>query len=48
MRVRHFREDVELPFLGDDQNYDNGYQENRNIKEVKLLPGDHLTLGKQF
>ncbi|XP_035707513.1 DBH-like monooxygenase protein 1 homolog isoform X2 [Folsomia candida] len=44
MRVRHFREDVELPFLGDDQNYDNGYQENRNIKEVKLLPGDHLTL----
>ncbi len=46
MRVRHFRNGTELPWLHDDQNYDFNYQQARQLgQEVKFLPGDQLTTG---
>lgn len=46
-RIRHFRGDEELPFIANDEHYDFNYQNNRHFRtELKLLPGDHLTLGK--
>lgn len=46
-RIRHFRGNEELPFIANDEHYDFNYQNNRHFRtELKLLPGDHLTLGE--
>jgi hypothetical protein len=45
MRIRHFRNGTELPWISSDYNYNNKFQSNRNIQPVKLLPNDHLTIG---
>lgn len=38
MRVRHFRQGVELPLLSEDNNYDFNYQDTRMLrKEVQIL-----------
>jgi hypothetical protein len=45
MRIRHFRNNVELPWLQNDENYDFNYQQTRELaQEIKLMPGDHLTM----
>jgi hypothetical protein len=37
---------MEQPWLLNDDNYDFSYQQTRLLhEEVKLYPGDHLTLG---
>ncbi|CAG7729787.1 unnamed protein product, partial [Allacma fusca] len=44
LKLRHFREGVELPFVAQDSNYDFNYQQNRVLPEYrKVLGGDHLT-----
>ena len=49
MRIRHFRDGVELPWMISDENYDFNYQTNRRFpQEVKILPGDQITLGTVF
>lgn len=46
LKIRHFRNDIELPWLIRDDHYDFDYQQNRPLlDEVIVLPGDHLTLG---
>ena len=46
LRVRHYRDGKELPWLLSDTHYDFDYQQARLLpQEVKLLPGDHLTMG---
>lgn len=48
-RVRHFRGNVEQPWLNSDNNYNVNYQESRLLKsEVKLQKGDHLMIRKIF
>jgi hypothetical protein len=43
MKVRHFRNGKELPWIVNDENYDFNYQTNRVLNnEVLLLPGDQL------
>ncbi|KFM72379.1 DBH-like monooxygenase protein 1-like protein, partial [Stegodyphus mimosarum] len=45
MKLRHFRNDVELPYIASDKKYDFNYQEYRYLKqEVIIKPGDHLTV----
>ncbi|KAG8192031.1 hypothetical protein JTE90_025297 [Oedothorax gibbosus] len=45
LKARHFRNGIELPPLGEDNNYDFNYQEYRYFpKEVKFLPGDQVTM----
>nr|XP_053627758.1 DBH-like monooxygenase protein 1 homolog [Cherax quadricarinatus] len=45
IRLRHFRDDVELPPLAVDSHYAADFQQSRRLtKEVKILPGDHLTV----
>jgi len=47
MKIRHFRGDVELPWIAVDNHYNFDYQANRPLKEeVTFLPGDQLTIGK--
>lgn len=47
LRLRHFRDGIELPWLSTDDNYNFDYQQNRPLlEEVKILPGDQLTYGK--
>ncbi|XP_045598683.1 DBH-like monooxygenase protein 1 isoform X2 [Procambarus clarkii] len=45
IRLRHFRKGVELPPLAEDKHYAADFQQSRRLtKEVKILPGDHLTV----
>jgi hypothetical protein len=45
MKLRHFRGTTELPWILVDDNYDFDYQQNRPLREeIKVMPGDHLTL----
>ncbi|CAL8141909.1 unnamed protein product [Orchesella dallaii] len=45
MRLRHYRGNVELPWILNDQNYDFNYQQYRYlINPVSFLPGDQLTV----
>lgn len=45
VRMRHFRNNRELPFLTSDENYSFAYQQMRNIPEEKrILPGDQLAV----
>lgn len=46
MKLRHFRNNIELPWVINDENYDNNYQDNRNIPAVKFYPGDQFAVGK--
>jgi len=47
LKLRHFRNGVELPWLNYDDHYDFNYQQNEHLgKSVKVMPGDHLTYGK--
>lgn len=47
LRLRHFRDGVELPWLSTDDNYTFDFQQNRPLlEEVKVLPGDQLICGK--
>ncbi|KAG0722424.1 DBH-like monooxygenase protein 1 [Chionoecetes opilio] len=46
IRMRHFRGHQELPPIAVDDNYAADYQQSRRLyMEVKLLPGDHITIG---
>ncbi|CAL8068120.1 unnamed protein product [Orchesella dallaii] len=43
VRLRHFREGKELPWIIADDNYNFNYQQVRLLNdEVKIVPGDHL------
>lgn len=43
MKLRHIRNDIELPYIASDENYDFNYQEYRYLlQEVIVKPGDHL------
>jgi len=45
IKVRLWRDGVEMPWLVSDNNYDFNYQQNRPLREeLKILPGDHLTI----
>uniref|UniRef100_A0A0P4WA35 DOMON domain-containing protein n=1 Tax=Scylla olivacea TaxID=85551 RepID=A0A0P4WA35_SCYOL len=45
IRLRHFRGLKELPPIAVDTNYAADFQQSRRLsREVKLLPGDHLTV----
>ncbi|GIX73703.1 hypothetical protein CDAR_397851 [Caerostris darwini] len=45
MKLRHFRNNIELPFIASDQKYDFNYQDYRYLpQEVIVKPGDHLTV----
>ncbi|KAK4309049.1 hypothetical protein Pmani_019308 [Petrolisthes manimaculis] len=45
LRLRHFRGSEELPPIAEDFNFAADFQQSRRLyKEVKLLPGDHLTV----
>jgi len=47
LKLRHFRDGVELPWIDYDDHYDFNYQQNKHLGEpVKILPGDHLTYGE--
>lgn len=49
MRLRHYRDGKELPWLSSDDNYNFDYQQNRQLlEEIKILPGDQLTYGKNI
>jgi len=44
VKIRHFRDGKELPWLSYDDHYNFDYQQSRHLRtEIKLLPGDHLT-----
>ena len=46
MKLRHFRGQVELPWILTDNNYDFNFQQARPLREpVNVLPGDQLTIG---
>ncbi|ODM90062.1 hypothetical protein Ocin01_16621, partial [Orchesella cincta] len=43
IRLRHFRNGVELPIIAEDNHYDFNYQQSRQLKnELVILPGDEL------
>jgi len=43
MRVRHFRDGEELPWIIYDEFFDYDYEQYRNLdKPVRVLPGDHI------
>lgn len=45
IRIRHFRDDEELPFITIDDNFDPLYQATRNFREERLvMPGDQLVV----
>ncbi|KAG8191052.1 hypothetical protein JTE90_029492 [Oedothorax gibbosus] len=45
MKLRHFRNSVELPYIASDLRYDFNYQDYRYLpQEVVVKPGDHLTV----
>ncbi|XP_035703186.1 DBH-like monooxygenase protein 1 isoform X2 [Folsomia candida] len=49
MKIRHFREGVELPWIGYDGNYDTNFQMSRMMrKHVTVLPNDHITVECEF
>lgn len=49
IRLRHFRNNVEEPWVIVDDKYDFDFQQNRPLAEHrKVLPGDHLTVGKKI
>lgn len=49
LKLRHFRDGVELPWPNYDDHYDFNYQQNRVLnKKVILLPGDQITYGWQI
>lgn len=46
MKLRHFRNNQELPWIKNDENYDFEYQQTRPLTDsIVVLPGDHLTTG---
>jgi len=46
LKLRHFRNDIELPWIASDDKYDFNYQQSRMLdEERKVLPGDRLTIG---
>jgi len=46
LKVRHFRNGTELPWLDNDEHYDFDFQQNKPlVNEVVVLPGDQLTYG---
>ncbi|XP_035702350.1 DBH-like monooxygenase protein 2 homolog [Folsomia candida] len=44
LKTRHFRGNVELPWIDYDDHYDFDYQQNKPIREMQILPGDQITL----
>jgi hypothetical protein len=45
MKLRHFRNGQELPWIAYDNNYNFNFQQNRPMREsVKVLPGDQLAI----
>ncbi len=46
LKLRHFRQSEELPWLDFDDHYFFDYQQNKHLSEqVVILPGDQLTYG---
>jgi len=46
MRIRHYRNGKELPWIINDENYDFNYQTNRRLPEpVTIMRGDQITAG---
>jgi len=46
MKLRHFRNGKELPWILNDPHYDFDFQQNAHLPaEVTVLPGDQLTIG---
>jgi hypothetical protein len=44
LKLRHFRNGTELPWVGNDANYDFDYQQNRPLRQpIVVLPGDQLS-----
>lgn len=48
MKLRQFRGTEELEWVINDDNYDNSYQDNRNIPLRKLMPGDQMAIECQY
>ena len=47
LKLRHFRDGKELPWIANDDNYDFNYQQNHPLANpVKVLPGDQMTIGE--
>jgi hypothetical protein len=47
LKLRHFRNDEELPWISADEYFDFDYQLNRPLREpVSILGGDHLSIGQ--
>jgi len=47
LKLRHFRENVELPWIANDPDYDFNFQQSRPLRNhVLVLPGDQLSFGK--
>ncbi|XP_021960173.1 DBH-like monooxygenase protein 2 homolog [Folsomia candida] len=42
LRLRHFRGNLELPWIDYDDHYDFNYQQSKAIPNTKLFPGDRL------
>jgi hypothetical protein len=46
LKLRHFRQGEELPWLDFDDHYNFDYQQSKQLsKEVRILPGDQITYG---
>ncbi|XP_035704417.1 DBH-like monooxygenase protein 2 homolog isoform X2 [Folsomia candida] len=44
LRLRHFRGNIELPWIDNEEHYDFDYQQNKHLStEVRILPGDQIT-----
>jgi len=49
LKLRHFRDGVELPWIAYDDTFDFNHQLNKHLeKPVQVLPGDQLTYGIQL
>lgn len=49
IRLRHFREGVELPKIAQDNFYDFNYQMPRTLKEeITILPGDEFLVECEY
>ncbi|CAL8072117.1 unnamed protein product [Orchesella dallaii] len=45
LRLQHFRNNRELPWLSSDDNYNFDFQQIHRLRQLtKILPGDHLTI----
>lgn len=49
LRVQHFRDNREIPWISNDDNYQFSFQPVRMFRnEATIMPGDHVTMRKYF